>query len=124
MLVEFKSADPVTPAPTPPVRDRSVGARLLAALHALAGGQGELLEHRQSPWASVTFSGTRHELALRFAGSEALAAGEEFIAALPEHEFTIPRQLVADAAVIAVDHVLHPAPLLDVRCELLLLDEC
>ena len=71
----------------------------------------------------MTFSGTRHTVVLAFAGTEAIAAGEALIEALPDHEFTIPSQLVADAAVIAVEHTAHPAPRLVVELELLLLDE-
>ncbi len=50
--------------------------------------------------------------------------GEQFIAALPEHEFTLPRQLVADAAVVSVEHATLPEPRLTVELELLLLDDC
>jgi hypothetical protein len=45
-----------------------------------------------------------------------------FITFLPEHEFAIPGQLVADAAVVEVDHRLTP-PRMIVTCELLLLEE-
>jgi hypothetical protein len=96
---------------------------LLAAVADLAGGKAELLRHIERPWASVTFSGTRHALTLAFTRAEAVAAGEVFIAALPEHEFAIPRQLVADAAVVAVEHELAPEPKLTVEVELLLLED-
>ena len=46
-----------------------------------------------------------------------------FIVFLPEHEFMLPGQLVADVAVTAVDHRLAPEPRLTVSIELLLLDE-
>jgi len=58
-------------------------------------------------------------LSSRLGGS----ARERFIAALPEHEFAIPGQLVADASVTEAEHRLLPAPRLVVRCELLLLEE-
>lgn len=96
---------------------------LLSAVLQLAGGRAELLRHSERAWASVTFSGSRHTIALSFAGEEAIAAGEEFIAALPEHEFTVPRQLVADASVTAVDHALSPEARMTVEVELLLLEE-
>jgi hypothetical protein len=96
---------------------------LLKAVMDLAEDKGQLLRHAERPWASVTFSGSRHTLTLAFAGSEAIEAGERFIAALPEHEFAIPRQLVADATVVAADHVLDPEPRLTVECELLLLED-
>jgi hypothetical protein len=71
----------------------------------------------------VTFSGSRHAMALAFTGGEAVAAGEAFIAALPEHEFTVARQIVADAAVVSVEHVLLPEPRMVVEIELLLLED-
>lgn len=104
-------------------RARGNDARLVAALVALAQGHGTLRDHRQSPWASVTFSGTRHELCFDFVGPEAVAGAELLIAALPEHEFALPRQLVADAAVSAVEHTMLPQPGLSIRCELLLIDD-
>ena len=96
---------------------------LLSALLELAGGRGELIRHSERSWASVTFSGTRHSVVLAFSGTEAVAAGERFIDALSDHEFAIPRQLVADAAVVRVDHTALPEPRLEVEVELLLLDE-
>jgi hypothetical protein len=102
---------------------RDPASRLIAALQALGGGYGVLLRHEERRWASITFAGARHTLAFRFAGADALAAGERFIAALPEHEFAIPRHLAADATVVAARHTLLPEPVLEVECEVLLLDE-
>ena len=96
---------------------------LLSALLKLAEGQAELVRHAERCWASVTFSGTRHTVVLSFAGIVPVCAGERFIDALPDHEFTIPRQLVADAAVVRVDHTALPQPRLEVEVQLLLLDE-
>ena len=96
---------------------------LLSALLELAQGKGELVRHSERAWASVTFSGSKHSVVLAFVGAEALAAGENFIEALPEHEFTLPRQLVADAAVVRVEHIALPQPRLVVEAELLVLDE-
>jgi hypothetical protein len=110
--------------PKPPrAPRRSPAERLREELQALAGGHAQILSHSEKSWASVTFAGTRHRLDLAFAGEEAVEAAEHFIAFLPEHEFTVPRQLVADAAVIAVDHRIGPDPRMEVRIELLLLDE-
>ena len=114
-------------AGTPFTRRRSgplgIDARLAVDILALAGGSGELVAHRQRPWASITFSGSRHELTLAFSGIEAIAAGEALIAVLPDHEFAIPGHLVADAAVREVDQVTLPEPRLIVELELLLLEE-
>lgn len=134
MRIEFKSAQGSAAAPMlrqPPARPRarlglrrrrSPGERLLEALADLAQGKATVLAHTESAWASVTFAGTRHRVVLEFRGAEAVEAGECLIAFLPEHEFTLPGQLVADAAVVEVDHQLEP-PLLRVTAELLLLEE-
>ncbi|QKG72633.1 hypothetical protein HQR01_02300 [Erythrobacter mangrovi] len=89
----------------------------------LADHQAQVISHSETPWASITFAGTRHLLALVFAGDTAVEAGERFIAALPEHEFMIPGQLVADATVVEAEHRLFPSPRLSATCELLLLEE-
>jgi len=96
---------------------------LLSAVLQLAGGKAELLRHSERPWTSVTFSGSHNTIALNFSGLEAIAMGEAFIAALPDHEFTLPRQIVADASVVAVDHAVSPEARLMVEVELLLLEE-
>ncbi|MDG2004195.1 MAG: hypothetical protein P8J20_12775 [Novosphingobium sp.] len=108
---------------------RSQGARgpwlrLLSAVLELAGGKAEFLRHKERAWSSVTFSGSRHTIGLRFTGQKAIESGEAFIVALPEHEFTIPSQLVADATINAVDHEIGDTPVLTLEAELLLLDEC
>ena len=102
---------------------RSPWLPLLSALLELAGGKAELVRHGERSWASVTFSGTRHAVVLSFTGGVAVCAGEAFVDALPDHEFTIPRQLVADAAVLRVDHTMLPEPRLEVEVDLLMLDE-
>lgn len=95
---------------------------LREALLELANGRATILAHNEKPWASVTFAGARHRLELEFEGPAAILAGERFIADLPEHEFTLPGQLVADAAVTEVAHRLDP-PRMQVSCELLLLED-
>ena len=96
--------------------------RLRETLRELAGGEATILSHHEKSWASVTFAGARHHLELEFEGAGAVDAGEMFVVFLPEHEFDIPRHLVADAVVTAVEHRLDP-PRMMVSCELLLLEE-
>lgn len=115
--------DPITLSPRPRKVRRTTGERLREAVLTLAGGKGEVLHHSETAWASITFAGTRHRLRLAFEGDTAVAAGEELVAALPEHEFAIPRQLVADAAICGVESTLVPAPRMVVECELLLLED-
>ena len=109
--------------PRAPRARRTAADRLRAALADLHAHHGQVLTHTEKAWASITFAGTRHSLAILFAGGDAVEAGEEFVAALPEHEFAIPGQLVADAGVVEVEHRLLPEPRLVVQCELLLLEE-
>lgn len=103
---------------------RGPAVRLLSELAALGGPHVEFLRHNERPWSSVTFSGSRHRVAMAFTGSEAVSDGERLIAALPDHEFAIPGQLVADATIRAVEHDNGPDPRLTVEAELLLLEEC
>lgn len=102
---------------------RSSGDRLRDAVAALGEYHGQILNHAEKPWASITFAGARHTMSLLFAGSKAVAAGERFIAALPDHEFSIPGELVADATITGIEHRLVPHPRLAVECELLLLED-
>ena len=105
-------------------RPRSPSMQLLDAVMRLAGPEADLLRHAERPWASATFQGTRHTIALCFSGTEGIGVGEAFIAALPEHEFTISRQLVADAAISEVDHEMQPQPHLTVEVDILWLEDC
>jgi hypothetical protein len=114
-------ADPAA-VPRAPKTRRTASDRLREALAELGGGFPRIVSHRETAWASITFAGARHRLELLFEGAEGIAAGEAFIEALPEHEFAIPRQLVADAAVVEVDQRLDP-PKLAVVVELLLLED-
>lgn len=124
MLLDLHAFETKALATTaPPPRRLSPTDRLLRAAREIAGPLAELVSHKESAWASITFSGTRHMLVLRFAGSDATSDGERFVAVLPEHEFRLRGQLVADAAVTRIDHELLPAPLMEVECEILLLDD-
>ena len=111
-----------SPPPPPPRTRKSTGERLRESLTALTEGHGRVTAHREKSWASITFAGARHTLELVFEGAEAVEAGERFIAELPEHEFAIHGQLVAEATVAQVDHLLDP-PRMAVTCEVLLLEE-
>jgi hypothetical protein len=72
------------------------------AVLGLAGPDVEVCFHTEADWASVTFSGARHRLGLRFSGDAAEAACDAFCAALPDHEFKLPSgSLLADAAVLS-----------------------
>ena len=102
---------------------RGPAEKLREALSLLAGGKAQILAHSERAWASITFSGARHSVELAFEGVAAAKAGEHFIAELPDHEFAIPGQLVADAAILSVDHTMLPDVRLVVKAEMLLLQD-
>ena len=107
----------------PVARRRSTADRLRDALLGLAAYQAQVLTHSEKAWASITFAGARHSFALVFTGEDAVAAGEQFVADLPDHEFALPGQLVADAAIVEVEHRVAPNPRMVVQCDLLLLED-
>nr|WP_137677937.1 hypothetical protein [Parerythrobacter lutipelagi] len=102
---------------------RGLTGRLRRAVLALANGTGTIISHSEKPWASITFAGSRHRLRIAFTGPEDVEAGEELVAELPEHEFALGGQLVADATITGVEHTMLPEPMLVVDCEILLLEE-
>ncbi len=102
---------------------RTLADRVRGALLQMAGDSGTVLGHSEKAWASITFAGTRHEVVLEFCGPQAVAAGEELIERLPDHEFALPGQLVADATVTKVDHRFGAMERLEVTAVLLLLEE-
>jgi hypothetical protein len=62
-----------------------------------AGGAVEALTSR--PWASVTFSGERHEFVLRLP----LAAASAFLDGLEAREFALRDHILADIALVAAE---------------------
>lgn len=73
--------------------------RALAADAEAAGCPVEIVAAVSSPWASVTFAGARHVIALTATASPQFDA---WLAALPEAEFALRGHLVADLALGAM----------------------
>lgn len=74
-----------------------------ALLRACAGKLGRppiVEEVRSRSWASVTFSGARHELSLRVPGEGAGALADAFLADLDEAQFRLPGHILADIALV------------------------
>lgn len=122
--LETKSANADSEHRPHPMRARrTTGDRLREALINLSGQCATCVKHEEKAWSSITFSGTRHEVTLRFEGAEAVANGEELMELLPEHEFSIPGELVADATIREVDHRFGMHERLVITVVLLLLEE-
>lgn len=77
----------------------ATATRLIAATLAVAGPQAELIGAHEREWASATFSGARHRIELRLwlDGPDARLAPA--LLALPDHEFELPREIVADCTI-------------------------
>lgn len=75
----------------------STCALLRALRNRFAGFDGLTVEEiRSRAWASVTFSGARHEIALRLEGDGAEEAAGRFLARLSAAEFDLPGHILAD----------------------------
>lgn len=89
---------PLDPVPLKSHR-RDPGSLLASQIEALTGGRAEVTLKRERPWASITFAGTRHRLAVDWTGATDLAVIENLARTLPDHEFSIPGYFVADILV-------------------------
>jgi hypothetical protein len=74
---------------------------LKAVRLATAGATFVLEELRSRSWASVTFSGARHELAFRLEGGDAEEAASRFLASLDAAEFPLAGHILADIALVS-----------------------
>lgn len=70
--------------------------RALVQAARAAGCDIEIERADWTRWASATFTGARHVIGLRAAGSAALDA---WLSGIGEHEFALPRHVVADIVV-------------------------
>ena len=81
-----------------PVRKhrKDVGCQLIAQIAALVGPDYIVKITRERSWASVTFSGTRHSVAIGPALNANTPLPSVFAAQIAEHEFDLPGRFVAD----------------------------
>ena len=80
------------------------GDRLVCALRAASAAMGvetHIEERTCRDWASITFSGSRHRLRLRFEGNKAGAATDALLAQLAEAGPDLRDHILVDLAVIA-----------------------
>jgi hypothetical protein len=73
-------------------------AALLRALRHLLPDAILSVTHER-PWCSLTFTGTQLCLSAVIVGESHHEVAAEYVQILPDHEFTLGRQLVADIAV-------------------------
>lgn len=81
----------------------AAAAALLRGLLNRAGIERDrilLSDFRSVDWQSLTFSGERHEIALRIPGPGAAAIGRRLVDGLADHEFDLGGHVVADIAII------------------------
>lgn len=76
---------------------------LLRAVRGMLGRAAEFVleEVRSRSWASVTFSGARHELAFRLEGEGAEAAAAGLLSGLDAAEFPLRGHILADIALVS-----------------------
>lgn len=104
---------------TAPAPIRTPACALAKALLAQLPG-AELVSRKQAAWHSATFSGERVIFVLELAGAQRGEAAEAFTRALPDTEFHLRRQLVAD---IHVRESQEAGDAVRLTVEALLLDE-
>ncbi len=75
---------------------RDVAELLIEQLNELLGTACAVTLKREKPWASITFSGTRHYLEIQMVGGADQNAISKRVCALPDHEFALPGYFVAD----------------------------
>ena len=80
-------------------RPRSTAARLIATLREMAGEEAQIISAHEREWASATFGGARHSIMLRLPLAAIDAPVPRMLSTLPDHEFTLPGEIVADCTV-------------------------
>ena len=82
------------------------GTALLRATANLVNFHAVVEEMKSRNWASITFTGARHEIVLRLEGDGADAAADRFCESVGAAEFELRGHIVADISVVARE----PAP--------------
>ena len=81
-------------------RHAATAARVVKQVTSGLGPDVELITAAEREWESATFSGTRHCLDLAIGLPQADAPPPRFLTALPDHEFDLPGEIVADCCVM------------------------
>lgn len=86
-------------------RRKDVGSQLIEQIRALAGPNYDVKMVRERPWASITFSGTRHRVAISRSMAGDTGLPPSFTGQIADHEFDLPGHFVAD--VLIDDREMH-----------------
>lgn len=81
---------------------RDVGCHLVEQIRALVGPDYAVKIVRERSWASITFSGTRHNVAIQSLKGEGrgnTALSHSSVAQIGSHEFDLPGHFVADVLI-------------------------
>jgi hypothetical protein len=88
----------------PPVNDAATALiRAVRARFAAPDLRFAIEDLRSRSWASVTFSGARHELAFHVEGEAAEDAAARFLASLDASEFAMRGHMMADVALVSAE---------------------
>ena len=76
-------------------------------------------------WASITFTGSRHEIAFRLDGDGAPAAASAFLGKLDAAEFRLRGHILADIALVSEERLAGPEgePRVRIRLEALTVED-
>ena len=80
-------------------RSASVAEALIGQILSQAGSDTQLLSAREREWASMTFSGARHCIALRICMHEAAVMPPRWLSTLCDYNFHLDGQIVADCSI-------------------------
>ncbi|WP_109354361.1 hypothetical protein [Sphingorhabdus sp. EL138] len=79
------------------IKQRSdIGTLLVDQIQSRIGSDYRVKIIRESPWASITFSGTRHSISITGSVSDDSEFLYSFATQLQEHNFDLPGHFVAD----------------------------
>ncbi len=79
------------------IKQRSdIGVLLVDQIQSRIGSDYRVKIIRERPWASITFSGTRHNISITGSVSDDTCFLPSFAAELQEHNFDLPGHFVAD----------------------------
>ena len=83
----------------PRARQRDPASSIADQIRALAGGRVRVTLERERPWASITFTGTRHSFVVERTDATTPDDMKNLARALPEHEFAMRAYFLADILV-------------------------